>query len=151
MDHTPDFESSVDAMPVHLEQFEGPLDLLLHLIRRNEVNIYDIPIALITSQYLGTIELMQVLNLDVAGDFLVMAATLFHIKSKTLLPRPHTAPRPARLRPPLMSSVVMPVLVQPSGVPSAARSSNPPLRNNSGPSVRTVRSSISSMRSTSRS
>src|SRR5262245_37810366 len=91
MNQPQDFESSVDAIPVRLEQFEGPLDLLLHLIKKNEVNIYDIPIALITSQYLATIELMQELNLDVAGDFLVMAATLIHIKSKMLLPRPETA------------------------------------------------------------
>ncbi len=87
----PDFESSIDAYSVKLEQFEGPLDLLLHLIKKNEVNIYDIPIALITKQYLETIELMQELNLDVAGEFLVMAATLIHIKSKMLLPRPETA------------------------------------------------------------
>ena len=73
---------------VKLDTFEGPLDLLLHLIRKNEVNIYDIPIALITEQYLAYIELMQELNLDVAGEFLVEAATLIHIKSRTLLPRP---------------------------------------------------------------
>jgi segregation and condensation protein A len=91
MDPAPDFESSVDAIPVKLDVFEGPLDLLLHLIRKNEVNIYDIPIALITAQYLETIELMQELNLDVAGEFIVMAATLIHIKSKMLLPRPETA------------------------------------------------------------
>nr|AYC79550.1 hypothetical protein [uncultured bacterium] len=91
MSETHDFESSVDALPVHLDNFEGPLDLLIHLIRKNEVNIYDIPIALITRQYLDTIQLMQELNLDVAGDFLVMAATLIHIKSKMLLPRPDTA------------------------------------------------------------
>jgi segregation and condensation protein A len=84
----PDFEPSPDAYKVKLESFEGPLDLLLYLIRKNEVNIYDIPIALITEQYLGYIELMQELNLDVAGEFLVMAATLIHIKSRTLLPRP---------------------------------------------------------------
>src|SRR5881628_2905335 len=87
----PDFESASDAFPVKLEMFEGPLDLLLHLIRKNEVSIHDIPIALITQQYLATIELMQELNLDVAGEFLVMAATLIHIKSKMLLPRPETA------------------------------------------------------------
>ena len=81
----------LDAFPVKLANFEGPLDLLLHLIRKNEVNIYDIPIALITQQYLDTIELMQELNLDVAGEFLVMAATLIHIKSQMLLPRPETA------------------------------------------------------------
>ena len=83
-----DFESSPDAYKVKLEAFEGPLDLLIHLIRKNEVNVYDIPISLITEQYLGYIELMQELNLDVAGDFLVMAATLIHLKSRTLLPRP---------------------------------------------------------------
>jgi segregation and condensation protein A len=87
----PEFESSPDAYSVKLETFEGPLDLLLHLIRRNEVNIYDIPIALITEQYLGYLELMQELNLDVAGEFLVMASTLIHIKSRTLLPRPDPA------------------------------------------------------------
>jgi segregation and condensation protein A len=83
-----DFESSPDAYHVKLDTFEGPLDLLLHLIRKNEVDIYDIPIALITQQYLDYIELMQELNLDVAGEFLVMASTLIHIKSRTLLPRP---------------------------------------------------------------
>ena len=83
-----DFESSPDAYQVKLDTFEGPLDLLLHLIRTSEVNIYDIPISMITEQYLRYIELMQELNLDVAGEFLVMAATLIHIKSRTLLPRP---------------------------------------------------------------
>jgi segregation and condensation protein A len=71
---------------VQLEIFEGPLDLLLHLIKKNEVSITDIPIAAITEQYLATLELMQTLNLDVAGEFLVMAATLIHIKSRMLLP-----------------------------------------------------------------
>ena len=85
------FESSPDAYRVKLETFEGPLDLLVHLIRINEVNVYDIPIAAVTDQYLGYIALMQELNLDVAGEFLVMAATLIHIKSKMLLPRPETA------------------------------------------------------------
>lgn len=66
--------------------FEGPLDLLLHLIRENKVDIYDIPIADITKQYLDYIELMKELNLEVAGEFLVMAATLIHIKSRMLLP-----------------------------------------------------------------
>jgi segregation and condensation protein A len=87
----PDFESSPDAYKVKLETFEGPLDLLLYLIRKNEVNIYDIPIALITEQYLSYLELMQELNLDVAGEFLVMASTLIHMKSRTLLPRPDPA------------------------------------------------------------
>jgi segregation and condensation protein A len=62
------------------------LDLLLHLIKKNEVSITDIPIATITEQYLATLEVMQTLNLDVAGEFLVMAATLIHIKSRMLLP-----------------------------------------------------------------
>src|SRR5580765_4407160 len=91
MDQHTDFESAPDAFPVKLENFEGPLDLLLHLIKKNEVNIHDIPIALITAQYLEAIALMQELDLDVAGDYLVMAATLIHIKSKMLLPRPETA------------------------------------------------------------
>ena len=91
MDQSHDFESSADALPIHLEHFEGPLDLLIHLIRKSEVNIYDIPIALITRQYLDTIQLMEELNLDIAGEFLVMAATLIHIKSRMLLPRPETA------------------------------------------------------------
>jgi segregation and condensation protein A len=86
-----DFESAPDAFAIKLESFEGPLDLLLHLIKKNEVNIHDIPIVLITQQYLTAIELMQELNLDVAGEFIVMAATLIHIKSKMLLPRPETA------------------------------------------------------------
>jgi segregation and condensation protein A len=85
------FESSADAYQVKLDSFEGPLDLLLHLIRKNEVNIYDIPIALITEQYLEYVKLMEETNLDVAGEFLVMAATLIHIKSRTLLPRPDPA------------------------------------------------------------
>ncbi|MEW6352610.1 MAG: segregation/condensation protein A [Thermodesulfobacteriota bacterium] len=71
---------------VKLEVFEGPLDLLLHLIHRNEVSITDIPIAMITGQYLDAVELMKSLNLDVAGEYLVMAAYLTHIKSLMLLP-----------------------------------------------------------------
>ena len=86
-----DFESSPESYSVKLEAFEGPLDLLIHLIRKNEVNIYDIPIALITQQYLDYIEVMKELNLDTVGEFLVMAATLIHIKSKMLLPRPESA------------------------------------------------------------
>src|SRR5919201_5574028 len=75
---------------VKLERFEGPLDLLLHLIKKNEINIYDIPITLITQQYLEYLTLMKSLNLAVAGDFLVMAATLLHIKSRMLLPPDET-------------------------------------------------------------
>jgi len=72
---------------IHLENFEGPLDLLLHLIKKNEMDISDIPIAAITAQYLGILDAMKTLNLDIAGEFLLMAATLLHIKSKMLLPR----------------------------------------------------------------
>ncbi|HBA86519.1 MAG TPA: segregation/condensation protein A [Geobacter sp.] len=75
-----------DAYRVRIEEFEGPLDLLLHLIKKNEVDIYNIPIAAIARQYLEYIELMKELNLDIAGEFLVMAATLLQIKSRMLLP-----------------------------------------------------------------
>jgi segregation and condensation protein A len=85
------FESQLDAITLRLERFEGPLDLLLHLIKKNEVSVYDIPIALITEQYLQYLNLMQELNLDVASEFLVTAATLIHIKSRQLLPRPESA------------------------------------------------------------
>ncbi|MFH2011912.1 MAG: segregation/condensation protein A [Pseudomonadota bacterium] len=71
---------------VKLEVFEGPLDLLLHLIKKNEIDIYDIPIASITFQYLEYLDIMKNLNLDIAGEFLVMAATLMYIKSRMLLP-----------------------------------------------------------------
>lgn len=71
---------------VKLEIFEGPLDLLLYLIKKDEIDILDIPIAKITAQYLEYLELMQLLDLDIAGEFLVMAATLMHIKSRLLLP-----------------------------------------------------------------
>lgn len=73
---------------VKLEIFEGPLDLLLHLIRKHELDIYDIPIALITQQYLEYLQIMKILDMEVAGEFLVMASTLTHIKSKMLLPPP---------------------------------------------------------------
>ena len=86
-----EFESSPEAYSVKLDTFEGPLDLLIHLIRKHEVNIYDIPIALITQQYFEFVEMMKELNLDTVGEFLVMAATLIHIKSKMLLPRPESA------------------------------------------------------------
>ena len=71
---------------VDLEVFEGPLDLLLYLIRRDELDIYDIPIGRITEQYMKYLEVMRQLNLDVAGEFIVMAATLMVIKSRMLLP-----------------------------------------------------------------
>lgn len=74
------------AIPIKLEAFEGPLDLLLHLIDKNKVNIYDIPIVMITDQYMEYIQAMQKQDLDVMSEFLVMAATLLKIKSKMLLP-----------------------------------------------------------------
>ncbi len=73
---------------IELPNFEGPLDLLLHLIRTHELDILDLPVAFITDKYLEYLALMQGLNLDVASEYLVMAATLAHIKSKMLLPRP---------------------------------------------------------------
>jgi segregation and condensation protein A len=74
------------SLSIKLDAFEGPLDLLLHLIKKSEINIYDIPIAKITEEYIKTIETMREMNLDVAGEFLVMAATLIYIKSRMLLP-----------------------------------------------------------------
>jgi segregation and condensation protein A len=81
-----DTERIEASYQIRLDQFEGPLDLLLHLIKKNEINIYDIPMALITQQYLEHISVMKSLNLEVAGEFLVLAATLILIKSKMLLP-----------------------------------------------------------------
>jgi segregation and condensation protein A len=75
-----------DAPRIQLPQFEGPLDLVLYLIRREKIDIDDIPIAPITRQYMAYLDLMQELSLDVAGEFFVMAATLIHIKSKMLVP-----------------------------------------------------------------
>jgi segregation and condensation protein A len=77
---------------IKLEAFEGPLDLLLHLIRKEEMSIYDIQIARITDQYLEYLAAMQNLDIGVAGEFLVLAATLIHIKSQMLLPRDPDAP-----------------------------------------------------------
>jgi segregation and condensation protein A len=84
--HLDDTEQTELPYQVHIENFEGPLDLLLHLIKKSEINIYDIPIHLIAKQYLTYIEAMESLNLTVAGEFLVMASTLLQIKSKMLLP-----------------------------------------------------------------
>lgn len=78
------------AYEVKLEAFTGPMDLLLHLIRKQKINIYDIPIALIARQYLEYLSLMKTLNLSLAGEFLVMASTLLYIKSRTLLPKEET-------------------------------------------------------------
>lgn len=85
------FESQLEAIKIKVQAFEGPLDLLVHLIKKNQMNVYDIQISIITRQYLEYLDLMQELNLDVASEFLVMASTLIHIKSKMLLPRPETA------------------------------------------------------------
>ncbi|MGE5307858.1 MAG: segregation and condensation protein A [Deltaproteobacteria bacterium] len=71
---------------IKIELFEGPLDLLLYLVKRDHLNIYDIPISTITGQYMAYLELMKILDLNIAGEFLVMAATLMQIKSKMLLP-----------------------------------------------------------------
>ncbi len=79
--------AEADACSLRLPAFEGPLDLLLHLIRTNEIDIHHIPIVEITRQYDEYLALMQELDLHVAGEYLVMAATLLHIKSKTLLPQ----------------------------------------------------------------
>ncbi len=81
-----DFDDE-QAYEVKLEAFTGPMDLLLHLIRKQKINIYDIPIALIARQYLEYLSLMKTLNLSLAGEFLVMASTLLYIKSRTLLPK----------------------------------------------------------------
>ena len=80
-----------DALAVFLEAFEGPLDLLLYLIRKQNLDILDIPVAEITRQYIAYIELMQVLNIDLAAEYLLMAALLAEIKSRLLLPKPLTA------------------------------------------------------------
>jgi segregation and condensation protein A len=82
-----------DELKIVLGEFEGPLDLLLHLIRQDQINIYDIPVARITNEYLRYLQLMQEMDIAVAGDFLVMAATLIDLKTKMLLPRdPLAAP-----------------------------------------------------------
>jgi len=87
---TVDFESPLKDYRVELDVFEGPLDLLLYLIKKEEVDIYDIPIEQITNKYLEYTELMKILDLNIAGEFLVMAATLMYIKSKMLLPLSET-------------------------------------------------------------
>ncbi|MBP1610458.1 MAG: scpA 4 [Acidobacteria bacterium] len=79
-------EPESSGITIKLDAFEGPLDLLLHLIKKDEIDIWDIPIARITAQYLEYLQLMNDLNINVAGDWLFMAATLIHIKSRMLLP-----------------------------------------------------------------
>lgn len=73
---------------IDLDVFEGPLDLLLHLVKKHELDVFDIPVSFITEKYLEYLELMRQLNLEVAGEYLLMAATLAHIKSRELLPTP---------------------------------------------------------------
>jgi segregation and condensation protein A len=80
-------DDNTDDLQIVLGEFEGPLDLLLHLIRQEQVSIYDIPVAKITDEYLRYLHLMQEMDIAVAGDFLVMAATLIELKTKMLLPR----------------------------------------------------------------
>src|SRR6266496_3817503 len=80
-------DQNTDDLRLILGEFEGPLDLLLHLIRQDQINIYDIPIARITNQYLRYLQAMQEMDIAVAGDFLVMAATLIELKTRMLLPR----------------------------------------------------------------
>lgn len=81
-------DPSASFLNIELPQFEGPLDLLLHLIQKHELDIFDIPVSFITERYVEMIELMRLLDLDVAAEYLLMAATLAHIKSRMLLPSP---------------------------------------------------------------
>ena len=81
-----------DSYKVRLDIFEGPLDLLLYLIKKDEIDIYDISIERITKQYLEYIETFKLLNIDLASEFIVMAANLMYIKSRTLLPRREQPP-----------------------------------------------------------
>jgi segregation and condensation protein A len=92
----PDFQPSSEGsgITIHLEAFEGPLDLLLHLIKKEEVDIWNIPIAHITEQYLQYLQVMKDLNKNVAGEWLMMAATLIYIKSRMLVPQPKAAEAP---------------------------------------------------------
>ncbi len=103
-------EGAIESpLQVNLPAFEGPLDLLLHLIKKDRLNIYDIPIARITEDYLRSLEAMRSLNLEVAGHFLEMAATLAYIKSRMLLPQPGEDEEEAEEDPRLQ--VVRPLLV----------------------------------------
>ncbi len=90
-DPLPEGEGDENAYKVSLPSFHGPLDLLLHLIKKNEVDIYDIPIALITDQFNAYLDTMEELDLEIAADYIYMAALLIHIKSQMLLPRDDTA------------------------------------------------------------
>jgi segregation and condensation protein A len=83
---TVELAPALDGCTITLPEFEGPLDLLLHLIQKHELDIFDIPVAFVTERYLEYIQLMQALDLDLAAEYLLMAATLAHIKSRMLLP-----------------------------------------------------------------
>ena len=91
------FDAGASTWSLELPQFEGPLDLLLHLCQKHELNVLDIPISFVTEKYLEYLAVMQLMELDVASEYLVMAATLAHIKSKGLLPVPPSRrdPRPS--------------------------------------------------------
>ena len=95
-----------DGYRVELEVFSGPLDLLLYLIKKEEVDIYDIPIARITKQYLRYVEMMNQLNLEIAGEFILMAATLIRIKTRLLLPRDEPDPEEIDPREELIMALV---------------------------------------------
>ncbi|NIS09449.1 MAG: segregation/condensation protein A, partial [Candidatus Dadabacteria bacterium] len=81
----------LESCTIQVESFEGPLDLLLHLIKKHEIDIYDIPIAMISEQYNQYLDIMKELDLDIVGDYLKMAAELGYIKSRMLLPKPEAA------------------------------------------------------------
>lgn len=108
--------------PVHLEAFEGPLDLLLHLIKRDKMEIWEISISRITRQYLEYLSTLRALNIEVAGDFLVMAATLMRIKSQNLLPRPSFLPEMEEGEEPLTRDGLIARLVEYKKYREAARS-----------------------------
>ena len=86
----------VSNLAIQLPVFEGPLDLLLYLIRQNEIDIYDIPIEQVTQQYIAIIDSMETLDLEIAGEFFVMASTLMYIKSRMLLPQKDIDSTPAQ-------------------------------------------------------
>jgi segregation and condensation protein A len=119
----PDAEASqFRGHPVHLDTFEGPLDLLLHLIKRDQVEIWEISIARITRQYLEYLATLHAMNIEVAGDFLVMAATLMRIKSQNLLPRPSALPETDEDAEPLTREGLIARLVEYKKYREAARS-----------------------------
>lgn len=93
-------KGGVFPLNIHLEHYDGPLDLLLDLIRRQQINIYDIPIAQITQQYLDYVQKAVALDIELSADFVYMAATLIHIKSKMLLPRDRNWTRSTRRKTP---------------------------------------------------